>query len=351
MRVAGQSLGALEARSLRLERRSAEWPALLSDVASELGLFLERQRAEAELQRLARYDALTGLPNRSFFLETLQRTIARSARQGGRLGVVFVDLDGFKSVNDGLGHPAGDVVLRAMAERLREGTRSADVVARIGGDEFVVLVQSLSRPDDAAGVARALVDRLAGPCVVEKQRLSLGASAGIAVYPEDGQDAETLLRHADLAMYRAKQEGGNTYRFFTAEMSARALERQELLDGLRGAVERHEIETLYQPVVERGRTVALEALLRWRHPRLGLVPPPAFLAEAEESGLVVELGAGVLRSAARFAATGPRATCAWWSMSPSASCARRTCSRPCARRSRRAGSAPHASSWTSPRPR
>ena len=145
---------------------------------------------------------------------------------------MFLDLDGFKAVNDGLGHAAGDIVLQTMAERLRAGTRSSDLVARIGGDEFTVLVQNLARADDAALVARGLLDRLARPCRTDNHDVTLSASAGISVYPEDGTDADTLLRNADLAMYRAKQEGKNTYRFFTAEMSERALERMLLLDSL-----------------------------------------------------------------------------------------------------------------------
>ncbi len=305
MRVGGQSLGALEARSGRLSERDGRWPELLGDVASQLGLFLERQRAEAELQRFARYDGLTGLPNRAFFRETLQRTLARVARERTRLALIFVDLDGFKAVNDSLGHAAGDAVLQLVAERLRAVTRSSDIVARIGGDEFVVLVQSLVRADDAALVARALLDSVARPCVVEDHDLTLGASAGIAVCPEDGSEAEALLHNADLAMYRAKQEGRNRYRFFTTEMSERVQARMTLLDGLRVALERHEFELVYLPVVEHGRTTALEALLRWRHPQLGLVPPAAFIAQAEESGLILPLGMQVLRGATRFMASLP----------------------------------------------
>jgi diguanylate cyclase (GGDEF)-like protein len=216
---------------------------------------------------------------------------------------VFLDLDGFKAVNDGLGHAAGDAVLQTMAERLRAGTRSSDLVARIGGDEFTVLVQNLARADDAALVARALLDRLARPCRADEHDVALSASAGISVYPDDGTDADTLLRNADLAMYRAKQEGKNTYRFFTAEMSERALERMLLLDSLRGALDRDEFEIVYLPVVHRGAPPSLEALLRWRHPKLGLVTPAAFIAQAEESGLILPIGAGVLRGATRFAAS------------------------------------------------
>jgi diguanylate cyclase (GGDEF)-like protein/PAS domain S-box-containing protein len=303
VRAGGQVLGVLEVRCERARWREEEWVPALADVGSLLGLFLKRQRAEAEFQRFARYDSLTGLPNRSFFLDTLERTLSRAGRQRTRSALVFLDLDGFKAVNDGLGHAAGDTVLQTMAERLRAGTRSSDLVARIGGDEFIVLVQNLARADDAALVARGLLDRLARPCRADDHDVILSASAGISVYPEDGTDADTLLRHADLAMYRAKQEGKNTYRFFTAEMSARALERMLLLDSLRVALEQDQFEIVYLPVVHRAGAPSLEALLRWRHPKLGLVTPASFIAHAEESGLMLPIGAGVLRGATRFAAS------------------------------------------------
>ena len=306
VRVSGQTLAVLEVRSPRAREQDPGWVATLGDVGSQLGLFLKRQRAEADLQRFARYDGLTGLPNRTFFLDTLERTLARARRRRSRLALIFLDLDGFKAVNDRFGHATGDAVLQIMAERLRAGTRSSDLVARIGGDEFTVLLQSLARADDAALVARALIDRLARPCTVEDQEIALGASAGIAVYPEDGTDADALLRNADLAMYRAKQEGRNTYRFFTAEMSERALERMLLLDGLRVALERDEFELVYLPVFRvGGGPTGLEALLRWRHPKLGLVAPAAFIAQAEESGLILPIGTRVLRMATRFVASLP----------------------------------------------
>jgi diguanylate cyclase (GGDEF)-like protein len=267
-----------------------------------VGLFLRRQRAEADLQRFARYDSLTGLPNRSFFLDTLDRTLARAGHQGTRAALIFLDLDGFKAVNDGLGHAAGDAVLQTMAERLRAGTRSSDLVARIGGDEFTVLVPSLTRADDAALVAHGLLEKLAHPCSIQEREVTLSASAGISVYPEDGTESGVLLRHADLAMYRAKQEGKNTYRFFTAEMSERALERMSLLEGLRLALERDEFEVVYLPVVDRRGPPGLEALLRWRHPKLGLVTPASFISQAEESGLMLPIGARVLGRATRFVA-------------------------------------------------
>jgi diguanylate cyclase (GGDEF)-like protein/PAS domain S-box-containing protein len=303
VRVGGHVLGVLEVRSEHARTREPEWVPALADVGSLFALFLRRQRAEADLHRFARYDSLTGLPNRSFFLDTLERTLSRAGRQRTRSALVFLDLDGFKAVNDGLGHAAGDTVLQTMAERLRAGTRTSDLVARIGGDEFIVLVQNLARADDAALVARGLLDRLARPCKADEHDVTLSASAGISVYPEDGTDADTLLRNADLAMYRAKQEGKNTYRFFTAEMSERALERMLLLDSLRVALERDEFEIVYLPVVHREGPPSLEALLRWRHPKLGLVAPAAFIAQAEESGLILPIGAGVLRTATRFAAS------------------------------------------------
>jgi diguanylate cyclase (GGDEF)-like protein/PAS domain S-box-containing protein len=302
VRAGGHVMGVLEMHGARGRPRETDWLPALADTGSLLALFLKRQRAEADLQRFARYDSLTGLPNRSFFLDTLERTLSRAGRLRTRSALVFIDLDGFKAVNDGLGHAAGDTVLQTMAERLRAGTRSSDLVARIGGDEFIVLVQNLARPDDAALVARGLLDRVARPCKADEHELSLSASAGISVFPDDGTDAATLLRNADLAMYRAKQEGKNTYRFFTAEMSERALERMLLLDSLRVALERDQFDILYLPVLHRSRPPSLEALLRWRHPTLGLVAPANFIAHAEESGLILPIGAGVLRGATRFAA-------------------------------------------------
>jgi diguanylate cyclase (GGDEF)-like protein/PAS domain S-box-containing protein len=303
VRAGGTVLGVLEVRCDKARERELDWVTALADVASLLALFLKRQRAEADLQRFARYDSLTGLPNRSFFLDTLERTLSRAGRQRTRSALIFLDLDGFKGVNDGLGHAAGDVVLQTMAERLRAGTRSSDLVGRIGGDEFIVLVSNLARADDAALVARGLLDRLAKPCHTENHDVTLSASAGISVYPEDGTDADTLMRNADLAMYRSKQEGKNTYRFFTTEMSERALERMLLLDSLRNALEREEFEIVYLPVVHNNHAPSLEALLRWRHPKLGLVAPASFFSHAEESGLMLPIGAGVLRGATRFAAS------------------------------------------------
>jgi diguanylate cyclase (GGDEF)-like protein/PAS domain S-box-containing protein len=305
VRGGGQLLGVLEVRCASPRPREEEWIAAMADLGSQVGLFLKRQRAEADLQRLARYDSLTGLPNRSFFLDTLERTLSRASRRQSRAALVFLDLDGFKAVNDRLGHAAGDIVLQAVADRLRAGTRSSDLVARIGGDEFTVLVQDLARADDAALVARGLLDRLVQPLTLRDEEISLSASAGISVFPEDGTDAQALLRHADLAMYRAKNEGKNDYRFFIAEMSERARKRMALLEGLRAALERDEFELVYQPIVYQDGPPGLEALLRWRHPKAGVVAPSGFIAQAEESGLILPIGARVLKVATRFAASLP----------------------------------------------
>ena len=262
---------------------------------------LDLREAEAELQRLARYDSLTGLSNRSFFLETLGQVLLRARRRKIRMGLIFIDLDGFKAVNDNLGHEAGDQILRTVAERIRRSTRRTDSVARIGGDEFTVLLQDLERGDDAALAVQAILDELARPCTIADRDVPLSASVGIAVYPEDGDDGQTLLRHADLAMYRAKQEGKGTYRFFTPAMSERAHERMLLLASLKRGLERGEFALRYQPVVHRdGSPLSLEALVRWRHPDLGELTPDRFIKTAEESGLIVPLGSFVLRSACQF---------------------------------------------------
>jgi diguanylate cyclase (GGDEF)-like protein/PAS domain S-box-containing protein len=261
----------------------------------------ELRQAEAELQRLARYDSLTGLPNRPFFMESLDQTLLRAERRRGRVALVFIDVDGFKAVNDSFGHAAGDVLLRGLAERLRACTRKTDTVARIGGDEFTVLVEDLGRADDAAIVAQGLLEQLARPCSVGDREVTITASVGISVFPDDGTDGGTLLRNADLAMYRAKQEGKNAYRFFTATMSERARERMILQSSLRRAVDEEQFELFYQPVVHGAGAQSLEALIRWRHPERGLVSPAEFIPVAEEGGLILTLGAWVLRTATTFA--------------------------------------------------
>jgi diguanylate cyclase (GGDEF)-like protein len=256
--------------------------------------------AEAELQRSVRHDALTGLSNRRFFLETFSKTLSQSVRAGSPLALLFVDLDGFKAINDQLGHQAGDAVLRAVGQRLLQSVRSADAVARIGGDEFTILIHNPARADDAARIAEKVLETVGRPFVLPEGSVQVTASVGISLFPEDGSDAESLLRHADLAMYRAKEEGRNTCRFFTPALSEQARARLEIETDLRGALELEQLRLYYQPVVDvEARPVGLEALLRWSHPSHGLLRPERFIGPAAESGLLVSIGDWVLGEACR----------------------------------------------------
>ncbi len=261
----------------------------------------ERMQVQKRLQHLAHHDALTDLPNRFLFAERLEHAIAASRRSRRTLAVLFLDLDRFKLINDSLGHPAGDAALRMVAARLRACLRAADTVARLGGDEFAVLLEDVATVDDVVPVASKLLRALAEPLNVQGRELVLTASLGIALHPADGNDAEQVLRNADAAMYRAKDDGRNGYVFYSRHLEAAALERLVLESSLRRALARDELVLHYQPQValDGGDVVCVEALLRWHRPDGELLSAQSFVALAEETGLITEIDEWVLRAATR----------------------------------------------------
>ena len=277
----------------------AEEMRFLAAAASVLSAGLKRIESEGRLAFLAQFDALTGLPNRALLADRFAQTIVQARRRGAQLGVLFVDLDEFKLVNDSLGHGAGDELLKDIARRLQATVRSGDTVARIAGDEFAIVLADLMRPEDAALVAQKLVEALAAPVDVRGHEVFVTASIGIALFPTDGNDAETLLAAADAAMYRAKQAGRNSFQFYTPEINQRTKARAVLGRELRRALEREEFRLVYQPKFElkSERPSGAEALLRWQHPSRGVVLPAEFIPILEESGLIVQVGEWVLRQA------------------------------------------------------
>lgn len=266
----------------------------------------DRREAEARMVHLAHHDALTDLPNRVLFHIKLQETLA-FARRGYKLALLCLDLDQFKAVNDTLGHPIGDVLLQAVAQRLLSSVREIDLVARLGGDEFAIVQNAIAKPTEAASLATRLIDLLKAPFEVAGHQIVIGTSIGIAFAPQDGTDPHQLLRCADMALYRAKQDGRGVYRLFHAEMDAQMQARRLLELDLRQALRTGQLELFYQPEVDlRANAVSgFEALLRWRHPDRGLVSPAHFIPIAEEIGLIVEIGEWVLREACTIATSWP----------------------------------------------
>lgn len=259
----------------------------------------ERKTHEAQLQYLATHDALTDLPNRNLLSDRITQAIAHVKRSGQAFGVVLLDLDRFNLINDSYGHAFGDALLLALASRLRSAVREGDTVARLGGDEFIVLLTPLDSPGKAIPAVRRLLNIFSTPFSVQNTELYSASSIGIAIYPTDGTDPETLLKNADAAMYRAKELGRNGFQFFTPEMSADAIKRLEFENAMRRALERGEFTIHYQPQVDvkTRQVTGVEALLRWQHPTLGILLPDSFIKIAEETGLIVPIGAWVLKTA------------------------------------------------------
>jgi diguanylate cyclase (GGDEF)-like protein/PAS domain S-box-containing protein len=298
---------------MAVRKDGIEVPVELSVATMELGAerhavgilrdITERKEWEARILEMARVDGLTGLANRRVFAEAIRQAIGRVTRGGMAFAVLYLDLDHFKDVNDTLGHPVGDLLLKAVADRLRASIRSADTVARFGGDEFAVLQTGLRDPEDAAALARNLIEMLGRPYVIGGNELRSGASIGVTVYGPDGRDVESLLSHADIALYRAKSEGRGTCRFFTEAMGSEVRTRVALGAELREALGAGQLFLMYQPQMEvrTGRIVGVEALLRWAHPQRGIVQPGEFIPAAERMGLVVPVGRWVINEACRQA--------------------------------------------------
>jgi diguanylate cyclase (GGDEF)-like protein len=256
-------------------------------------------RASVQIEHLAYYDGLTALPNRELFIDRLSLSLVQSHRDGKKLAVLFLDLDRFKQINDSLGHSVGDELLRAMAKRVHEAVREGDTLARLGGDEFTLLLPGIHNAAEAARIAQKLLEAVRLPFQLQGRELYVTTSIGISIYPEDGVDAESLIRSADIAMYRAKEQGRDRFQLYAPAMNAQAVERMGLEHGLRKALDLGQLVIHYQPIIEvaTGRIHGTEALLRWRHPDLGLVPPDDFIELAEMTGLITPMGPWILEEA------------------------------------------------------
>ena len=302
--IAGQALqegaqdyiikGQINLPGLHRAMRYAVERKTMEDKARDLAL---------QIAHAARHDGLTGLPNRMLVNDRIEFAISLAGPSKKKLAVLVLDLDGFKHVNDSLGHPIGDKLLQSVAERLLKSVRGADTVSRQGGDEFVVLLSEVTQPEDAAISATRILETVGQVHCIDGLNLYITASVGISIYPDDGHNAVTLVKNADTAMYQAKDIGKDTFRFFTSAMNERAVERQFIETALRLALERREFELHYQPKIDvlTGRTIGAEALIRWNHPARGMISPAQFILIAEECRLILPIGAWVLGEACRQA--------------------------------------------------
>lgn len=276
-----QSIGVLEGRS----GSPVRYVVALSDISA-------LRQAEEELRHLACHDPLTGLPNRLHLKDLMTQALTHAQTEKSQCAIVFLDLDGFKTINDSLGHALGDSLLQAVAGRIRANLRRSDIAARLGGDEFVIVLGEIPGPEEASRSVRKMLQALAVPFEIGAQQLSVSASAGVALYSRDGEDAETLLRAADAAMYRAKTQGKARHTFFSREFAVHSDERLAIEQGLRRAIQQQELELHFQPIISMhdGKLAGLEALMRWRHPKEGLISPARFIGVAEETGLIDPIG-------------------------------------------------------------
>jgi len=281
---------------VRVQERTAELAGANALLQAEI---VERRQAEARAHHMAYHDSLTGLPNRALLSDRLERAMLAARRDGLRLAVMFIDLDRFKTINDSLGHLTGDHLLKEVASRLCRVVRASDTVARLGGDEFVIVVPGVHAAAECGQVGEKIIAALAAPFPFEGRALHISPSIGICLYPDDGGDVETLMRHADAAMYHAKAAGRNNYQFFSERMNQAAAHHFELESSLRLALANHEFELYYQPIMDAAtRSLhGLEALLRWRRADGSLVQPDDFIPILEENGLIVQVGEWVLRTA------------------------------------------------------